>query len=63
MLPSGNANTDNLFRWTGSPDYQYIYNLGTTGKAAGTYRVKLTLYAGDGSVLAASAWQYLVLRS
>ncbi len=63
VLPAGNANTDNLFRWTGSPDYQYIYNLGTTGKAAGTYRVKLTLYAGDGSVLAVSAWQYFVLRS
>jgi hypothetical protein len=64
ILPSGNANTDNLFRWTGSPDYQYIYNLATTGKSAGTYRVRLTLFAADGTtVLGQSAWQYFVLRS
>jgi hypothetical protein len=64
ILPSGNANTDNLFRWTGSPDYQYIYNLATAGKTAGTYRVRLTLFAADGTtVLGQSAWQYFVLRS
>lgn len=64
ILPSGNANTDNLFRWTGSPDYQYICNLATTGKTAGTYRVRLTQLAADGTtVLGQSAWQYFVLRS
>jgi hypothetical protein len=64
ILPSGNANTDNLFRWTGSPDYQYIYNLATTGKTAGTYRVRLTQLAVDGTtVLGQSACQYFVLRS
>jgi hypothetical protein len=63
VLASGNANTDNLFRWTGGPDYQYVYNLSTAGKAAGTYRARLTLYAGDGSMLGQSAWQYFVLRS
>jgi hypothetical protein len=61
---SGNANDDNIFRWTGSPDYQYIYNLGTTGRTAGTYFVQLTLYGPDGTtVLGQSARQYMVLRS
>ncbi|HEY6835408.1 MAG TPA: hypothetical protein VI142_02965 [Gaiellaceae bacterium] len=61
---AGSANTDNVFRWTASPDNQYVYNLATTGKTAGTYRVQLTLYAADGTtILGRSAWQYLVLRS
>jgi hypothetical protein len=60
---SGNANTDGMFRWTGSPDYQYIYNLSTTGKTAGTYYVQLTLFAADGTQLGQSAKQYFVLRS
>ena len=38
-------------------------SLGTSGKTAGTYPVRLTLYAGDNSVVALSDWQYLVLRS
>jgi hypothetical protein len=63
LLPTSNANTDSLFRWTGATDYQYLYNLGTTGKAAGTYYVQLTLYAADGSRLGESAKQYFVLRS
>jgi len=58
------ADTGNAFRWTGSPDYQYIYNLPTAGQTAGTYYVRLTLYASDGTtVLAQSAKQYFVLRS
>jgi hypothetical protein len=58
------ADAGNAFRWTGSPDYQYIYNLATAGLTAGTYYVRLTLYASDGTtVLAQSAKQYLVLRS
>jgi hypothetical protein len=60
---TGTANTDGMFRWTGSPDYQYIYNLGTTGKTAGTYYVQLTLFASDGTQLGQSAKQYFVLRS
>ena len=64
LISAGSANTDNLYRWTGSPDYQYIYNLSTTGKAAGTYGVSITLYAADGTtVLAQSSTQYFVLRS
>jgi hypothetical protein len=63
-LITGSANTDNLYRWTGSPDYQYIYNLSTSGKTAGTYGVYITLYAADGTtVLAQSATQYFVLRT
>jgi hypothetical protein len=58
------ADTGNAFRWTGSPDYQYVYNLPTAGQTAGTYFVRLTLYASDGTtVLAQSARQYFVLRS
>jgi len=57
------ADAGNAFRWTGSPDYQYIYNLATAGLTAGTYYVRLTLYASNGTtVLAQSAMQYLVLR-
>jgi hypothetical protein len=63
LVSAGSANTDNLFRWSGSPDYQYIYNLGTTGRVAGTYGVQLTLAAADGSVLARSQMQYFVLRA
>ena len=58
------ADAGNVFRWTGSSDYQYIYNLPTAGQTAGTYYVRLTLYASDGTtVLAQSAKQYFVLRS
>jgi hypothetical protein len=63
---AGTANTDNIFRWTGSPDNQYIYNLGTTGSKAGTYGVQLTLYdssASNATVLAQSAKYYFVLRT
>jgi hypothetical protein len=61
---TGNANTDNIYRWTGATDFQYIYNLSTTGRQAGTYRVNLTLYASDNTtILAQSAWQYFVLRN
>jgi hypothetical protein len=63
VLATSNANTDGLFRWTGAPDNQYIYNLGTTGKTGGTYAVQLTLFAADGSTLAKSALQYFVLRA
>jgi hypothetical protein len=63
-LVTGNANTDNIYRWTGATDFQYIYNLSTTGRQAGTYRVNLTLYASDNTtILAQSAWQYFVLRN
>src|SRR5919112_2165915 len=56
-------NTDNIFRWSAT-DSQYIYNLGTTGKSAGTYGVQLTLYASNGTtVLAQSAKNYFVLRT
>ena len=58
------ADSGLAFRWTGSPDNQYIYNLATAGQTAGTYFVRLTLYASDGTtVLAQSAKQYFVLRS
>ena len=59
-----NANTDSIFRWTGSPDYQFIYNLATAGNAQGTYGVQLTLYASNGTtILAQSLKQYFVLRN
>jgi hypothetical protein len=29
-------------RYTGSPDYQYIYNLGTKGRSAGDYSVTVS---------------------
>jgi hypothetical protein len=58
------ADSGYVFRWTGSPDYQYIYNLPTAGQLAGTYYVRITLFASDGTtVLAQSAKQYFVLRS
>jgi hypothetical protein len=58
------ADSGLVFRWTGSPDYQYIYNWPTAGQTAGTYWVRLTLYASNGTtVLAQSPQQYLVLRS
>jgi hypothetical protein len=59
-LVTGSANTGDLFRWA---DSQYIYNLSTAGQTAGTYYVQLSLYASDGTLLAQSAKQYLVLRS
>jgi hypothetical protein len=63
FVSAGTANTDSIFRWTGSSDFQYIYNLATTGKAQGTYYVVLTLYASDGTtVLAQSAKQFFVLK-
>jgi len=58
------ADSGLAFRWTGASDYQYIYNLATAGQTAGTYYVRLTLYASNGTtVLAQSAKQYFVLRS
>jgi hypothetical protein len=64
FVSAGNANTDSIFRWTGSPDYQFIYNLATAGNAQGTYGVQLTLYASNGTtVLAQSLKQYFVLRN
>jgi len=64
FVSAGNANTDNIFRWTGSPDYQWIYNLATAGNAQGTYSVKLTLYADNGTtVLASTLSQYFVLKN
>jgi len=58
------ADNGDAFRWTGASDYQYIYNLATAGQTAGTYYVRLTLYASNGTtVLAQSAKQYFVLRS
>jgi hypothetical protein len=62
FVSAGSANTDGLFRWTGSPDYQYVYNLATSGKSPGTYYVYITLYAQDGSVLSMSLPQFFVLR-
>jgi hypothetical protein len=63
FVSAGSANTDNIFRWTGSPDYQFIYTLATAGKAQGTYFVQMTLYAANGTtVLAVTAKQYFVLR-
>ncbi|MDX6503869.1 MAG: large repetitive protein, partial [Gaiellaceae bacterium] len=56
------ADSGGTFRWTGSPDYQYIYNLPTAGQTGGTYFVRITLYASDGTVLAQSPQQYFVLR-
>ncbi len=64
FISAGAANTDNIFRWTGSPDYQFIYNLATAGKTAGTYNVQMTVYAANGTtVLGATAKQYFVLKS
>ncbi len=63
FVSAGSANTDNIFRWTGSPDYQFIYNLATAGKTQGTYFVQMTFYAANGTtVLAGTAKQYFVLR-
>jgi hypothetical protein len=63
-LITASASSDNLFRWTGAPDYQYLYNLQTAGVGAGTYYVTLTLFASDGvTALAQSAKQYFLLRS
>jgi hypothetical protein len=57
------ADSGLVFRWTGSPDYQYIYNLPTAGQTSGTYWVRLTLYAANSTtVLAQSPQQYFVLR-
>jgi hypothetical protein len=63
VISPGAANTDNLFRWSGAPDNQYIYNLATQGKTPGTYWVQMTIYASDGSIETQSAKQYFVLRS
>lgn len=63
VISAGTANTDGLFRWSGSPDHQYVYNLATSGRGAGTYGVQLTLYGADGTQLTQSARQYFVLRS
>ena len=60
-VSAGSANTDGLFRWS-STDNQYVYNLGTAGRAAGTYGVQLTLYGADGTVLGRSALQWFVLK-
>jgi hypothetical protein len=58
------ADSGDIFRWTGPTDYQYIYNLRTAGQTAGTFYVRITLYASDGAtVLAQSPKQYFVLRS
>lgn len=58
------ADDGDAFRWTGSSDNQFIYNLRTAGQTSGTYFVRLTLYASNGTtVLAQSAKQYFVLRS
>jgi hypothetical protein len=62
-LISSTADSGNVFRWTGSPDYQYIYNLPTAGLTAGTYWVSITLYSSAGTVLAQSTKQYFILRS
>ena len=62
LVSAGSANTDNGFRWSGSPDHQYVYNLATAGRTAGTYGAQLTLFAEDGTQLAQSARQYFVLR-
>jgi hypothetical protein len=58
----GNANTDNVFRWSAT-DSQYVYNLATSGRRAGKYAVQLTLKAADGTVLAQSDLQYFVLKA
>jgi len=42
---SGNANTDNIFRYA---DTNYIYNLSTKPYTNGTYRIQATL--DDGTV-------------
>ena len=62
-LITGDADSGDLFRWTGASDYQYIFNLKTTGRTAGTYWVTITLSAADGTVLAQSPRQYFILRS
>ena len=62
LVSSGSANTDGAFRWSAT-DHQYVYNLGTAGRTAGTYGVQLTMYAEDGTPLAKSAMQYFVLRA
>jgi uncharacterized protein YjbI with pentapeptide repeats len=62
-LVTGSADTGNLFRWTGSPAYQYVYNMATTKLTAGRYYCQITLKASDGTVLAQSVPQYFVLRS
>lgn len=50
------------FRWTDSPDYQYIYGLGTNGRTMGTYAAKLTLYDSGNAVLAESDTYYFILK-
>jgi hypothetical protein len=36
------ADQGTTMRYTGSPDYQYIYNLGTKGRGAGDYKVTVS---------------------
>jgi hypothetical protein len=63
-LVTAPADTGNQFRWTGAPDYQYVYNMATSSLTAGTYGCQITLYAADGTtVLGQSLPQYFVLRS
>jgi hypothetical protein len=62
-LVTGSADTGNVFRWLGSPDYQYVYNMATKQLTPGTYSCQITLKAADGTTLGQSAKQYFVLRS
>lgn len=62
VVSAGSANTDGLFRWTGAPDHQYIYNLGTANRTEGTFAVQLTLFGADGATLAQSQLYYFILR-
>jgi hypothetical protein len=65
VLISGTADAGNVFRFAGSPDFQYVYNLPTSGQTSGKYSVMLTLFAApDGTTqLAQSAKQYFILKS
>ncbi|HEU5362396.1 MAG TPA: hypothetical protein VFU56_03595, partial [Gaiellaceae bacterium] len=57
------SDSGGVFRWTGSPDYQYVYNQKTKGLTQGTYYVTITVVGADGSTLATSDKQYFVLKS
>ncbi|HEU5215875.1 MAG TPA: hypothetical protein VFU30_10065 [Gaiellaceae bacterium] len=59
---TGTSDTGNQFRWTGSPDYQYVYNLATKSLTTGKYYCQITLSLG-GTILGQSAPQYFILRS
>jgi len=63
VISSAVTDSGGVFRWTGSPDYQYVYNQKTKGFSQGRYYVTITVVGADGSTLAVSDRQYFVLKS